>query len=184
MQDPSRVPVGFTTKLGASVTATGLAAAIVAFVTGDRSEQTVGTLTAAGVAVLAFAITAIGRYAQAHAQIKAAAPAQPVIGRALTSAAAGEPVQIALGDQSNRIPGTGIEFRGDGGTSSVSVPVSGSTMTFGPPSPRVDPPASAVDDEPGDPFSAVPDLAVVADPTEPDQGDPQTRSDDAASVVA
>jgi hypothetical protein len=174
MKDPSRVPVGFTTKLGASVTATGLAAAIVAFVTGDRSEQTVGTLTAAGVAVLAFAITAIGRYAQAHAQIKAAAPAQriPGTGVVLRSDTASEPKQIVLGDVSSKIPGT------DAGP-------------FGPPSPRgVDPPASAVDDEPGDPFSAVPDLAVVADPTEPDQGDPQTRSDpDAgpfgpASVVA
>jgi hypothetical protein len=70
--DPTAVSVGFSTKLGASLTATGVATAIVAFATGDRSEQTLGVIAGAAVAALAFAITAAGRYAQSRAQIKTA----------------------------------------------------------------------------------------------------------------
>lgn len=69
-----KVPIGPTSIAGYSVTALGVAAAIVAFVQGDRSEQTLGVLVSAGIAALAFGITQAGRYVQAHALVVASTP--------------------------------------------------------------------------------------------------------------
>jgi len=69
-----KVPVGVSTVSGYGLTVIAFAAAVVAYLTGDHSQQTVGTIAAGGVAALAFAITQIGRYVQA----KAAIYAQPV----------------------------------------------------------------------------------------------------------
>ena len=65
-----KVPVGVATVAGYGVTVTGFAAAVVAFIMGDRDEQTDGVIVAGAVAGLAFAITQIGRYVQAKAAIK------------------------------------------------------------------------------------------------------------------
>lgn len=70
----ARVSVGPTTVGGAGVTVAAFVAAIVAFASGARDEATVGALVA-GVAALV--TTLIGRYAQAIAQVKAAAPTIP-----------------------------------------------------------------------------------------------------------
>jgi hypothetical protein len=61
-----KVPVGVTSQVGYGVTATALIAAVVAFVSGDRSEQTLGVLTAAALAAVSLGITQIGRYLQAR----------------------------------------------------------------------------------------------------------------------
>jgi len=69
-----KVPVGLSTQVGVGLTVAGVATAIVAYATGDRSEQTTGTLAGAAVAILAFAITAAMRAVQAKALIVAHAP--------------------------------------------------------------------------------------------------------------
>lgn len=79
MKDSQKVSVGLATKAGYSLSAAALAAALIAYLTGDRSDQTLGTLTAAGVAVLAFVITQAGRYLQAYALAKPTPPPAPAV---------------------------------------------------------------------------------------------------------
>jgi protein-S-isoprenylcysteine O-methyltransferase Ste14 len=54
---PIKVPVG---------TATAAVLALVAFLSGDRSEQTLGTIVAGALAIVSLAITQLGRYWQAR----------------------------------------------------------------------------------------------------------------------
>jgi hypothetical protein len=61
------VPVGTTSKAGYGVTAFALASAVIAYATGDHSQQTTGVIVAGAVAALSFLVTQAGRYAQAHA---------------------------------------------------------------------------------------------------------------------
>ena len=61
-----KVGVGVTSVAGYAVTLAGVVAAVLAYTQGDRSEQTLGTITAGAVAAVAFVITQVGRYAQAH----------------------------------------------------------------------------------------------------------------------
>lgn len=70
---PTNVSVGASTIAGYSVTAAGFAAAIIAYATGARDAQTLGVLTAAAVATVAFLVTQVGRYAQAHTLAKGVA---------------------------------------------------------------------------------------------------------------
>lgn len=60
-----KVPIGPTTIAGYTVTLTSFVLAIFAYLQGDHSQQTLGVLTAGAAAIVAFAITQIGRYAQA-----------------------------------------------------------------------------------------------------------------------
>jgi hypothetical protein len=101
---PTNVAVGASTIAGYSVTAAGLAAAIIAYATGARDAQTLGVLTASAVAILAFLVTQAGRYAQAHTLAKGVAdkiassptPTTP-IGVAADSVKAGDPVRVVTG---------------------------------------------------------------------------------------
>lgn len=100
--EPTKVAVGTSTVAGYSVTAVGFVAAIIAYATGDHSAQTLGTLTAAAVALLAFLVTQAGRYVQAHTLAKgvaekiAASPTPPtnVVGVAGSDARPGDKVAI------------------------------------------------------------------------------------------
>jgi hypothetical protein len=69
-----KVPVGVTTKAGYSASLVLLLAAVYAYLNGDRSEQTLGTLFAGTAAVLTFLATQAGRYLQAHALIRNGPP--------------------------------------------------------------------------------------------------------------
>lgn len=64
------IPVGPATKAGYSTAAIAFVLAIVAYLTGDHSQQTVGTLAAGGIGLVSFAGTQAGRYLQAHAATK------------------------------------------------------------------------------------------------------------------
>jgi hypothetical protein len=138
--DPGKVPVGTTSAAGYSLTAAALAAAVVAYATGDRSAQTLGTITAAAVAVLAFIVTSAGRYAQAHAKIKATTPPVP------------EP-----SDGINLAPETDTNLYRSS-PSVVKYPDAVEHVEF----PRVTARITPVDDEPGDHFDAHPDIPVTA----------------------
>lgn len=63
----TKVAVGPTTVLGAGVSTSAFIAAVLAFLFGDRSEATVGTIVGGAVGALILAITLAGRYAQAKA---------------------------------------------------------------------------------------------------------------------
>jgi predicted cation transporter len=67
-----KVPVGVTSVAGYTVTLAGVVGAVLAFLKGDRSDQTLGVLASAGLAILAFLSTQLGRYVQAHALVKTA----------------------------------------------------------------------------------------------------------------
>src|SRR4051794_5159705 len=58
-------PVGLGTKVGLGVSSAAFVAAVVAFITGDRSEQTLGVLVSAAVGALTLAVTIGGRMLQA-----------------------------------------------------------------------------------------------------------------------
>lgn len=64
-----KVPIGPSTVAGYSVTVTGVVLAILSYLQGDHSQQTLGVLTAGAVALVSFAITQIGRYVQASRAI-------------------------------------------------------------------------------------------------------------------
>lgn len=66
-----KVSVGLATVAGYGVTIAGFAAAVAAYVTGDHSQQVLGTIIGGAVAGLAFVVTQIGRYGQAKAAIPA-----------------------------------------------------------------------------------------------------------------
>lgn len=62
-----KVPIGPTTIAGYGVTVTSVLLAVLAYLQGDRSDQTLGVIVAGAVALVSFAITQIGRYVQAKA---------------------------------------------------------------------------------------------------------------------
>jgi hypothetical protein len=68
------VSIGLATQAGLSTTVTAYVVAIIAFIQGDRTEETIGALVAGTVALLS---VILGRYAQATAQIKAGGLAGP-----------------------------------------------------------------------------------------------------------
>lgn len=61
-----KVPIGPTTILGSSVSIAAFGLAVVAYLTGDHSQQTVGTIVAGAVSLGALAITAAVRGKQAQ----------------------------------------------------------------------------------------------------------------------
>jgi hypothetical protein len=63
-----KLPIGLATQAGLGTTVTAYVLAIIAFVEGDRTEETIGALVTGTVALLS---VILGRYAQATAQIKA-----------------------------------------------------------------------------------------------------------------
>jgi hypothetical protein len=65
------VPIGPSTIAGYSATTIAFSLAVVAYITGDRSEQTLGTLAAAAAGVIALVVTNIGRFLQAKEIVKA-----------------------------------------------------------------------------------------------------------------
>lgn len=71
MQD--KVKLGPTSQIGYGVTLTALAAAVVAYANGDRSVENATVIGLGLVAGVSYVVTAVGRYAQAHAQVKAGA---------------------------------------------------------------------------------------------------------------
>lgn len=80
------VAVGLSTKTGYGVSLTAYALAIVAFLQGDRSDQTTGVIVAGTIGTLSLLITQAGRYLQAHAATRAR-PAASSPRRALAPAA-------------------------------------------------------------------------------------------------
>lgn len=74
---PITVPVGKTTVAGWGTTATAAVLALVAFLSGDHSEQTLGTVVAGTLAVVSFAVTQLGRYWQARELARAQVIAPP-----------------------------------------------------------------------------------------------------------
>jgi hypothetical protein len=173
--DPAAVSVGFSTKLGASLTATGVATAIVAFIAGDRSEQTLGVISGAAVAALAFAITAAGRYAQARTQIKAAP-------EMLTATSRAKVVDRA------QVPPTPAQYAAEYADAGWTVTTDRSPATDYPTSTPADVEAQqahdavvadhGIDDDPPDPFDGLPDIVPESpDTVGEDLGDPLTRGE-------
>jgi hypothetical protein len=97
-----KVPVGPTTVAGYSVTAVAFAAAVTAYLTGDHSQQTLGTILAGVLGGLAFLSTQAGRFVQAHHLAKAVA--SPLI--TLEPADIDDP---ALDDPNHQTTATGVE---------------------------------------------------------------------------
>jgi hypothetical protein len=104
MQAPP-VPVGLTTKAGYTVSFLAFVAAIVAFVSGDHSDQTLGTIVAGAIGLVSLAATQLGRYVQAHTSIKA----QAVITEAKDEFDRGfnEGVNAGAGTPPQDVPGSG-----------------------------------------------------------------------------
>lgn len=69
----TKVPIGVASATGYSVSTAALVLAIIAFLTGDRSEQTLGTIAAGTFALLTLLATQLGRFWQAKEKIRAAA---------------------------------------------------------------------------------------------------------------
>lgn len=67
------VPVGLSTNVGLGTSGVAFALAILAFIQGDRSEQTLGVVAAGVVGIVSLGITMGGRMIQARAQINAQA---------------------------------------------------------------------------------------------------------------
>ena len=63
-----KVAVGVSTVAGYTVTASTFAAAVVAYLSGDRSQDTLVVLALGAFSAVSFGVTQVGRYAQAHAQ--------------------------------------------------------------------------------------------------------------------
>jgi hypothetical protein len=80
---PPNVPIGPSTVTGYSVTLVAAILAVLAFVQGDHSEQTLGTIVAGAVAGVAFVVTQIGRYLQSRELAKGAADANRSIAHAI-----------------------------------------------------------------------------------------------------
>jgi uncharacterized membrane protein len=64
------VPVGKTTTVGYGTSLSLFVLAAAAYLTGDRSQQTVGTIVAGALGGLLFVATSAGRFVQAHAMTK------------------------------------------------------------------------------------------------------------------
>lgn len=65
-----KVSVGLATVTGYSVSTVAFVAAVLAYLGGDHSDQTVAIIGCGVVGALAFVVTNIGRYAQARSVIK------------------------------------------------------------------------------------------------------------------
>lgn len=134
-----KVSVGASTVAGYSVSVAAVVAAVLAYVHGDRSEQTLGVITAGVVAVVSFAITQVGRYAQARALIREGhvsypAPDEP----AVIPFAPPEPGDVvsALPDVKVTAPHLAAVDEGDGGPEVIgpftsALRVSGAFVTDG-----------------------------------------------------
>lgn len=99
-----KVPIGPTTIAGYSVTLAGALGAVIAFKSGDRSEQTLGTLAAGVFAAIAFVVTQVGRYVQAREIAKGSASALNAAAASAGTAAPG--LALALAAEASS-PGTG-----------------------------------------------------------------------------
>jgi|HubBroStandDraft_5_1064220.scaffolds.fasta_scaffold01601_6 hypothetical protein len=64
MSAKTSVPIGTTSVVGWSASAVAFGTALVAYLTGDHSAQTVTSVEAAGVGLVMLAVTHLGRYAQ------------------------------------------------------------------------------------------------------------------------
>ena len=64
MSAKTSVPIGTTSVVGWSASAVAFGTALVAYLTGDHSAQSVTSVQAAGVGLIMLAITHIGRYSQ------------------------------------------------------------------------------------------------------------------------
>lgn len=92
------VPIGPSTVAGYSVTVTGVILAILAYLDGDHSQQTVGMLVAGAIAILSFLVTQAGRYAQA--KVLAAKPeAVPAVANLATFIGSGDDAEPELVDR-------------------------------------------------------------------------------------
>lgn len=67
------IPVGPSTIAGFLSTILAGALAVVAFVAGDHSEQTLGVIVGGALAAISLVTTLLGRYAQARAAIRSGA---------------------------------------------------------------------------------------------------------------
>lgn len=88
-----KVPVGVTSIAGYTLTSGAAIAAILAFIEGDRSEQTLGVVAAVALAAISFLATTVGRYAQARIL------AQGAVARARLGSVSGQtitPVQTTV----------------------------------------------------------------------------------------
>lgn len=83
-----KVSWGTTTYLGYGTAATAFVLAVVAFLGGDRDEQTLGVIVSGVIGGLAFGITSLGRYLQANSKIKVSAPERDRLLDALEAALA------------------------------------------------------------------------------------------------
>jgi hypothetical protein len=88
-------PVGLGTKVGLGVSTAAFVAAVVAFITGDRSEQTLGVLVSAAVGAITLAVTIGGRMLQAALRGRGPAAALELLDR--RTEAAGELARGARG---------------------------------------------------------------------------------------
>jgi hypothetical protein len=70
-QTPEQRVIGVATKLGITFTAGGFAAAVLAFIFGDHSQQTLGTVGGGTISIVLAVVTMIGRYKQANLAIAA-----------------------------------------------------------------------------------------------------------------
>lgn len=66
----SKVPVGVASLAGYSTSAVTLAGAAAAYLTGDRSTDTLIIILLGGYSAVSLVVTQVGRYAQAHAAVK------------------------------------------------------------------------------------------------------------------
>lgn len=73
----TKVPVGVSSLAGYSTSVVTLAGAMAAFLTGDRSRDTLVIVLLGGYSAGSFLVTQVGRYVQAHALAKKPAPAGP-----------------------------------------------------------------------------------------------------------
>lgn len=74
MSPTSNVSVGVSTVAGYSTSLGAVVLAVLAYLQGDHTQQTVGVIVAGAIAAMSFAITQAGRYLQAHAQVKQQPP--------------------------------------------------------------------------------------------------------------
>lgn len=70
----TKVAVGPSTVLGAGVSTSAFVAAVLAFLFGDHSQQTLGTIVGGALSGTVLVVTLAGRYLQAHAALTNAAP--------------------------------------------------------------------------------------------------------------
>ena len=92
------VPIGPTTVTGYSVSAAGFILALIAFLSGDRSDPTIETIVIGGVAAASFLVTQIGRYVQAREMATAAPAPTPATVHLCTCAPANGAASSGPGD--------------------------------------------------------------------------------------